>query len=57
MVAYYGTDKVILIKPNDPRSFLNKVENVMNVVDEELGYVREELGNFNNSQVVPIFEL
>jgi len=46
---------VILIKTNDPKSWLNKVKNVINVVDEELGYV--ELGNFNNSQVVPIFEL
>jgi len=57
VVAYYGIDKVILIKPNDPKSWLNKVKNVMNVVDEELGCVDEELGNFNNSQVVPIFEL
>jgi hypothetical protein len=55
--AYYGTDKVILIKPNDPKSWLNKVKTVMKVVDEELGYVDEELGNFNNSQVAPIFEL
>jgi hypothetical protein len=29
----------------------------MNVVDEELGYVDEELGDFDNSQVEPIFEL
>ena len=57
MVDNYGKDKVILIKPNDPKSWLNKVKNVMNVVDEELGYVDEEPRNFNNSQVVPIFEL
>ena len=57
MVAYYGTDKVILIKPNDPKSWLNKVKNVMNVVDKELGFADTELGSFNNSQVVPVFEL
>ena len=57
MVAYYGTDKVILIKPNDPKSWLDKVKIVKNVVDKELGYVDEEFGNYKNSQVVPIFEL
>jgi len=57
VVAYYGIDKVILIKSNDPKFWLNKVKNVMNVADELLGNVDEELGNFNNSQVVPIFEL
>jgi hypothetical protein len=57
VVAYYGTDKVILIKPNDPKSWLNKVKNVMSVVDKELGCADAELGNFNNSQVVPVFEL
>jgi hypothetical protein len=57
VVAYYGTDRVILIKPNDPKSWLNKVKNVMSVVDVELGYVDGELGNFNNSQVLPVFEL
>jgi hypothetical protein len=52
VVAYYGKDKVILIKPNDTKFWLNKVKNVMNVADKEfVGYVDEELGNFNNSQV------
>jgi hypothetical protein len=54
VVAYYGTDRVIMIKPNDPKSWLNKVKHVMNVADKELGYVDTELGNFSNSQV---FEL
>jgi hypothetical protein len=54
VVTIYDRDKVILIKPSDPKSWLN---NLMNVVDEELGHVNEELGNFNNSQVLPIFEL
>ena len=44
---------MILIKPNDPKSWLNKVKYVMNVADEELGYVAEERGNFNISKVVP----
>ena len=57
MVAYYGTDKVILIKPNDPKTWLNKMKNVMNVVDKELGCADAELGNFNNRQVVPVQEL
>jgi len=57
VVAYYGTDKVILIKPNDPKSSLNKVKNVMNVVDKELGCADAELRNFDNSQVLPVFEI
>jgi hypothetical protein len=57
VVTYYGTDKVLCIKTNDPKSCLNEVKKVMNVVDEELGYVDEELGDFDNSQVEPIFEL
>jgi hypothetical protein len=54
VVTYCGTDKVIWIKPNDPKSWLNELKKVMNVIDEELGYVDEELGDFDNSQVEPI---
>jgi hypothetical protein len=57
VVAYYGTERVILIKPSDPKSWLNKMKNVLNVVDKELGYVDAELGNLNNSQVLYLFDL
>ncbi|PNF17554.1 hypothetical protein B7P43_G15557, partial [Cryptotermes secundus] len=51
VVAYYGTERVILIKPSDSKPWLNKMKNVLNVVDKELGYVDAELGNLSNSQI------
>jgi hypothetical protein len=57
VVTYYGTERVILIKPNDSKSWLNKMKTVLNVVDKELGYVDTELANLSNSQVLYFFEL
>jgi hypothetical protein len=54
VVAYYGLERVILIKPTDPKSWLNKVKAVLDIVDKELGYADTELGNLSNSQVLHV---
>jgi hypothetical protein len=51
VVAFYGSERVILVKPSDPKSWLNKVKNVLAIVDKELGYADTELGGLSNSQV------
>ncbi|KDR22265.1 N-acetyltransferase ESCO1 [Zootermopsis nevadensis] len=51
VVAYYGSERVILIKPSDPKSWLNKVQNVLAIVDKELGYADSALEGLSNSQV------
>jgi hypothetical protein len=52
VVAYYGSERVILIKPSDPKSWLKKVKNILAVVDKELGYADTELEGLSNSQVL-----
>lgn len=52
VVAYYGSERVILIKPSDPKSWLNKVQNVLAIVDKELGYADSALEGLSNSQVL-----
>jgi hypothetical protein len=43
---------VILIKPSDPKSWLNKVKSLLDIVDKELGYADTELGDLSDSQVL-----
>ncbi|XP_069676503.1 N-acetyltransferase ESCO2 [Periplaneta americana] len=38
VVAHYGLERVILVKPTDSKSWLNKVKDVLEMVDKELGY-------------------
>jgi hypothetical protein len=52
VVARYGSERVILIKPSDPKSWLSKVKSVLDVVDKELGYADTELGGLSDSQVL-----
>lgn len=35
----YENGKVIVVYPDDPKAWIKKVENVMDVVNKDLGYV------------------